>query len=295
MNTHPAHTGQLSWLGYELPIAAPVPVWFEWLENFTGLDVTPMPVGRSNQPPVTPVLSVLDDRHVLVDGIDLRTFPSCDDLKAWLFLTVSDVMITRGGFTGFHAAGLVVEERAVLVSGQPWSGKSSWAFEAHSRGLGVLGDDQVCVDPPRGVVHGLPRPMKRRLLAADAIPQLSEQAVRARLDDEAVVLEPRRTAGLVPVDRGHPVSLVIHLSRHRGPGVEVASIDRFAALQAILTQVRGEPPAFLAATAAAATMLARVPNIRVSVGDGEIGRGLDSAVALATDHSGPFRRGTSVG
>jgi hypothetical protein len=291
MNPLLAHAGRLSWLGYELSIAVPSPVWFEWLENFTGIDVTPLPVDLSNRPPV---LCVVDDLHVLVDGVDLRTFPCPDDLKAWLFLTVSDVMIARGGFIAFHAAGLIVEDQAVLVSGQPWSGKSSWAFEAHSRGLGVLGDDQVCVDPSKGVVHGLPRPMKRRLLAGDATPRLSEQAVRARLDDESIALEPRRASGLAPVDRGYPIAQIIHLRRHSGPGLEVVGMDRFAVLQAILAQFRGAPPAFLATTAAAATMLARLPNVSVSVGDGEIGRGLDAAVALAIDHASPPRGGTTI-
>lgn len=291
MNALPAHVGCLSWLGYRLPIAVPSRVWFEWLENFTGIDVTPLPDDLSNQPPL---LSVIDDWHVLVDGVDLRTFPSPDDLKAWLVLTVSDVMIARGGFTAFHAAGLIVKDQAVLVSGQPWSGKSSWAFEAHARGLGVLGDDQVCVDPSRGVVHGLPRPMKRRLLAGDATTRLSEHAVRARLEDESIALEPRRTNGLAAVDRGYPIAQIIHLKRHSGAGIEVASMDRFAILKAILAQFRGAPPAFLATTAAAATMLARLPNISVSVGDGEIGRGLDTAVTLANEHAGRPRGGTTV-
>jgi hypothetical protein len=71
-------------------------------------------------------------------------------------------------------------------------------------------------------------------------------------------------------------------------------MDRFAILQAILAQVRGEPTEFLAATAAAATMLSRLPNIRVSVGDGEIGRGLDTAVARAIDRGSPPHGGTAV-
>jgi len=41
-------------------------------------------------------------------------------------------------------------------------------------------------------------------------------------------------------------------------------------------------------------MLARLPNISVSVGDGEIGRGLDTVVALAIDHAGQPRGGTTV-
>ena len=269
--------GQLSWLDYDLPVAAPDPLWFEWLENFTGLNVEHQD-GRPNMP----VLSVIDDRHALVDEGDLRTFPGLEDLKAWLFLTVSDIMIARGGFTAFHAAGLAVAGRAILVAGPPWSGKSSWAFEAQRRGLEVLGDDQVCVDPVAGVVRPLPRPLKRRLVAEDAGQDLSLHAVRAHLDNEFIALEPRRTAGLAPVDRGYPVSGIVHLARHAGAGVKIRALQKTQAFEAVLNQTRGFPPRFfLADAAAAAKMLGRLPNICMSVGDGELAQALDLAMDLS--------------
>jgi len=66
--------------------------------------------------------------------LGLRSFRNLDDLKAWLFLIVSDLMISRGEFTALHAAGFVQEGHAILVCGPPWSGKSSWALEALRRG-----------------------------------------------------------------------------------------------------------------------------------------------------------------
>jgi len=262
--------GTLSWLGYSLPLAVPAEPWFDWIENFTGLEIE-----RQETRTTAPVLSVVDDRHVLVDDQDLRTFSQPDELKVWLFLTVSDVMVSRGGFTAIHAAGFAVGGQAVLVSGAPWSGKSSWAFAVQRRGAEILGDDQVSVDPRTGVVHGLPRPLKRRLAAGGAEQRLSRAAVRARLDGESIALEPRRTAGLAPVDCGYPVARIIHLARHRGPGVEVEVLDRFRSCRSILDQVRAYAPTFLADAAASARILARVPNIRMSVGDGQIDRALD--------------------
>ena len=91
--------GTLSWLGYRLTAAVPQTRWFDWLTNFTGLEVD-----RQEAPATSAVLTVLDDHRVLVDQADLRTFGSLDDLKAWLFLTVSDVMISRGAFTALHTA-----------------------------------------------------------------------------------------------------------------------------------------------------------------------------------------------
>jgi hypothetical protein len=273
MNAH--LFGHLSWLGYSLPIAVPERLWLAWLLNFTGLEIEP-PKERTS----VPVLCVLDDRRVLVDGCDLRTFVSLDDLKAWLFLTVSDVMISRGEFAALHAAGFVVAGQAILVSGPPWVGKSSWAFEAQRRGLEVLGDDQVRVDPLTGAVYGLPRPLKRRVVGGGGAQHPSEHAVRAQLDGESVVLEPRGAMGLAPVDRGYPVSRIIHLARHPGPGVEVQVLDRFRALQSILDQMRVYSSTFLADAAASARILARMPSFHFSVGDGQIGQALDRALAL---------------
>jgi hypothetical protein len=267
--------GRMSWLGYQLPIAAPERVWFEWLTNFTGLDIEPHEEGAN-----APVLAVLDDRQVLVEGRDLRTFASLDELKAWLFLTVSDVMISRGEFTTLHAAGFVVNDQALLVSGPPYSGKSSWTFAAHRRGLKVLSDDQVRVDLQTGIVHGLPRPLKRRLTTQEADPRLSQYAVQAHHYGEFIALEPRRTNGLAPVDRGYPVARIIHLSRHKGLGVEVRDLDQFRACQSILDQLRAYSPKFLVDAAAAARILSRLPNVHMSVGDGQIEPALDMALAL---------------
>ena len=281
--------GRLSWLGHDLTVAAPDPVWFSWLEDFTGLAVRTEEADPSGCRAAPPVLSVVDDRHALVDGNDLRSFSSLNNLKAWLFLTVSDVMIERGGFTAFHAAGFIVDGRAVLVSGRPWAGKSSWAFAAAERGLDVLGDDQVLVDAAVGLVYGLPRPMKRRIISGAETTSSPSAAVRASLDDEEIVLVPRRTAGLAPVDRGYPVSQIVHLSRHRGPGIVPISLDSFTVIRTVLDQMRGRPSAFLRQTAAAARMLSRLRNSGLSVGDGEIARGLD-AVLDSVHHGGDESR-----
>jgi hypothetical protein len=263
--------GAVSWLGYRLPLAVPAKPWFDGIESFTGLEVE-----REGTPTTAPVLSVVDDRHVPVDDQDLRTFSDRDTLKAWLFLTVSDVMISRGGFTALHAAGFAMGGHAVLVSGPPCSGKSSWAFAVQRRGAKVLGDDQVSVDPQTGLVHGLPpRPLKRRLAAGPAEQHPTSAAVRARLDDESIALKPRRTTGCVPVDRGYPVARIIHLARHRRPGVEVEVLDRFRPFRSILDQTRTYARTFLADAAASARILGRLPNFRVSVGEGQIERALD--------------------
>lgn len=106
------------------------------------------------------------------------------------------------------------------------------------------------------------------------------RTVRARLDGESIALEPRLTTGLAPVDRGYPVDRIIHLARHPGPGVEVQVLDRFRAVRSILDQMRPYSSRFLADAAASVRILGRLPNIRLSVGDGQIGPAMDIALDL---------------
>jgi hypothetical protein len=66
-------------------------------------------------------------------------------------------LLTRLGRTPVHAAGVVVGERAVLLSGPSGSGKSSLALAAAERGLGVLSDDAIYVQlDPQLRVWGWP-------------------------------------------------------------------------------------------------------------------------------------------
>ncbi len=269
------HQGRLTWLGHTLTVAAPTPDWFERLTCFTGLPVEPLAATE-----IPPVLTVLDERQVLVDGHDLRRFPDRPNLEAWLFLTVSDVMVHRGSFTVVHAASFLTSSGAVLVSGPPWSGKSSWAFEAQRRGLRVLGDDQVRVDPESGEVTGLPRPLKRRVLTEADVARLSPAAVRARLEDEPIALEPLPPGRVGTLEDRYPVAAILHLTRHDGPGYSLTPLRGFDATRALLDQTRCYEVDFLATVGGAARRLARRPNWRLSVGDGEIGRAFDAVLAL---------------
>ncbi|MGE0448730.1 MAG: hypothetical protein AB7Q29_04015 [Vicinamibacterales bacterium] len=267
--------GVVRWLGHELTVAAPHASWFEWLEDFTGLDVETggAVCGR------VPVLAIVDDRCVLVDGHDERRFQDCDALKAWLFLTVSDIMTSRGSVLALHAAGLVVDGRAVLIAGPPWSGKSTWAFEAARRGMPVLGDDQVAVEPLLGTVCAVPRPLKYRVVDERSARALSALAVRARLDGEDVALEPRRTCGLAAVDRAYAISRIVHLTRHAGPGVHGAVLSQRDAVRLVLDQLRGTPT--FPSVGAATRLLSRRLNVRLSVGDGEIDRAFELALTIS--------------
>ena len=76
-------------------------------------------------------------------------------------------LLARRGRIPIHAAGIMIDSRAVLLSGPSGSGKSSLAQAAAQRGLRVLSDDTVYIQlEPAFRAWGLPRPI--HLLPADA-------------------------------------------------------------------------------------------------------------------------------
>jgi hypothetical protein len=154
------------------------------------------------------------------------------------------------------------------------------ALEGVRRGLGVLGDDMVVVDVPGALVWPLPRPLKRRVSGDQD--RTANDALRATLGGEAIALAPRRNSSALDVNRGYPLGRVVHLARHAGPGVIVADLTKTDAVRLNLDQLRGRPPHFvLAHAAAAARMLSNVPNVRMSVGDDEVGPALSVALDVS--------------
>jgi len=59
-----------------------------------------------------------------------------------------------------HAAGIVIEGRAFLLTGASGSGKSTWAQAAREAGARVISDDAVVVDAASGVVELLGTPIR---------------------------------------------------------------------------------------------------------------------------------------
>lgn len=278
---NPRTLGRLTWRGRVLRISAPDPSWVQWLTLFTGLPFEPMTVSDG---PV--VLAVEDPRHVRVDDRVLRSFEREEDLRAWLGLTVSDVLIQRGDFTVLHAAAFLVDERAVLVSGPPWSGKSSFALEARRLGLSVLGDDQVVLDPSSKRVFAVPRPIKRRIRSSEDRAAVSAVALQARIEDEDVALEPLGREAASWPDEGHPVGLVLLVGRHAGEGVRFAIPTAFDARCALLDQMRCYGPKLLPELGGCARFLGQYPTRRVSVGDGETRAAVLEACSIAAAEAG---------
>lgn len=257
-------TGVVHWLGQRLSLRLPDANWANRVQAFTGLTLEPAPV------PV-PLLAVTGPQEVVVDGVDRRHFRDPAQLEVWLMLTISDVLLERGGHLALHAACLVRDEATVLLTAPPWSGKSSWALAAARDGWEVAGDDQVVIRPDQGLVIGLPRPFKRRLLSPRDEAMASPWALRGEWEGERLALEPRPAGD---PEAAHPVGLICHLERHAGPGVRIEPLAPAAAIPRLMRQFRGVTPTSLRSVAAAGRFLSACPNLRVSVGDGEIAAGL---------------------
>lgn len=268
-------TGVVHWLGQRLSLSLPDPTWVDRVQAFTGLTLEP-----ASAPLPLPLLAVTGPQEVVVDHVDRRHFRDPAQLEVWLMLTISDVLLERGGHLALHAACLVRDGAAVLLTAPPWSGKSSWALAAARAGWAVAGDDQVVIRPDQGHVIGLPRPFKRRLLSPHDEAVTSPLALRGEWEGERLALEPRP---LGDAAAEYPVGLICHLERHAGPGVRIEPLAPAAGVPRLMRQIRGVTPTFLRSVAAAGRFLAACPNVRVSVGDGEIAAGLAAVKDWAPD------------
>ena len=122
-------------------------------------------------------------------------------------------LLTRSGRTPLHAAGIVINGTAVLLSGPGGSGKSSLAHAAARRGLPILSDDTVYVQlQPRLRFWGLPGPI--HLLPGDAPPGDHGIRLRGGRSKAAVGVPPGGTrsnadqAILVLLERGGAVPVL---------------------------------------------------------------------------------------
>lgn len=106
------------------------------------------------------------DGHPIVDIQDPRDTTST--LEGVLYQVLRHDLGAR--FALLHAAGVVVGDRTVVMSGRSGSGKSSLALAALADGAGYLSDELLVTDGTR--VHGLGRAIQFDAVRADREPVL---------------------------------------------------------------------------------------------------------------------------
>ncbi|MFQ5785779.1 MAG: hypothetical protein ACE5H8_13290 [Alphaproteobacteria bacterium] len=140
-----------------------------------------------------------------------------------------------------HAGSIVDGGGAIVCFGAPWAGKSSLSFAAWRRGLRVLGDDRVCLDPTKASARAYPKCLKLRLADDDPPACVAEALaaddafVGALGDDRRLVLS-RGLAGFVAYDTAFPIRALVRIERGAGPRSRLDMEPVIDALDDILVQ-----------------------------------------------------------
>lgn len=152
-----------------------------------------------------------------------------------------------------HGAAVVRAGAAWLLLGPGWSGKSTLTLEAWLRGVEVIGDDMLLLDPLAGTVEAMPKPMKVRLAAARVPDRLKHVPARHRAmgsagqEREKLILLGRGLPGMAALGRPVPLGGAFLLRRHAGPGWWTEPVAKPALVEAVLGEVRARPEARLLA------------------------------------------------
>jgi hypothetical protein len=151
---------------------------------------------------------VRDGREIVVD---VHSGADPDMVRLFLLGTMMGAVLVQRGLLVLHGNAFRVGEVCAVVVGHSGAGKSTLAAEVERRGLDVLSDDVVPVDPAGRALPGYPR-IK---LWADALDRLgvpTEGLARVHLEHEKFELRlGRYAAGPLPVHTVYALEL------HDGP------------------------------------------------------------------------------
>jgi len=274
---------RFEWAGASVTVTTSDPVLLHDLADFTGLVAIPdqIPLGRAG-------LNALGTHDVYVHD-QHRRYPCPEDRLIWLALTVGEFLARDGAALLLHAASIRFDSGAVLLMGEPLTGKSTLAFEALSCGLGVLGDDQVRLQAATSRVQALPRPVKLRVPIDAPLPAgipSGRKPLRGHLENEPTLM--LRRAGLcVSPDGWHSTSLVVHLSRRRDCQCAIERIEDPELMREFLTaQLRGALADHPDPFETVARGLLGIPHYRLSVGVGKAAEALALIAATLRDRLG---------
>ncbi|MBB5755149.1 hypothetical protein [Prosthecomicrobium pneumaticum] len=266
------------WLGAGLRLGLPDPDWAARIDDLLGLSSERVPAGGE------------EGEITLLSGATLRSyadevrFANSADLLVWLTLTAGDVLAEKKGAFLLHAACFVIEGKALLVFGAPFAGKSTLAQMALERGVPLLGDDVIHLEPETGLAQAVPRPLKRRVspevvaAADDRLVLVPGAPLHGVLDGRACLLVPRSAPGILDTTQKLAVRGSIFLRRHAGPGIRPFRPERFEAMFALLDWARDWSTPPLACAHRAARQLLALPYLGISVGEGEQQAGLDAVL-----------------
>ena len=132
------------------------------------------------------------------------------------------------GFLPLHAAGVVLEDELLLLTGDKGSGKSTLAFRLHRRGFGLVGDDLLYLKRCKGRLYGGGhcQPVKLKTsetgwLSGDCVRVRGQARVRGKTLFSARPLNPNG------FNRLYPIRALVFLDKPRKRGRRtLVSLDR---------------------------------------------------------------------
>lgn len=221
-------------------------------------------------------VAIGDQRRGRVMGFLPRSLLPYPDFIAHHFVASAYVIIMGRGFVGFHSAGLVKNERAVLLRAAQGAGKSTLAYAAVRRGYQLLGEDQVWlhwnVDPPEW--WGVPWTISLLPDARDRFPELAAYTPTRMSNGELkIILDLDQVAPGAARITAVP-GKVAFLERGTSLRARVIPLEPPAAFERLLNPL-GEPagPSHVGYTTAVEQLLRRPAYVL------RIGTDLDDAVA----------------
>lgn len=262
-----------TWAGASVSLSLPDARWVVRLSDLLGLVAAPSTDNTGD-------IRVHDATHLRSFATELD-FPAQADLLVWLALTIVDVLAEKAASFLLHAASLRVDEGLVLLSGPPYSGKSTLALCALRRGMAVIGDDVVRLDLDTLLAEPVPRPLRERATSATAAmhdPLVAGTPLNGVIDGEWCRLHPRAGLPEATDTAMRPVTTIYFLRRHAGRSVRELATERFDATATFLAYARAWGPPRLSAMPRVASLLKSSAVCTLSIGDGEAERALDHIV-----------------
>jgi hypothetical protein len=172
-------------------------------------------------------------------------------------------LLTRSGRIPLHAAGVMCQETALLLTGPSGAGKSTLSLAAMRRGLRILSDDTVYIQMlPRLRIWGLPRPV--HVFPADAPGFTGETRLRAGKLKAAVPAPAwpgppvAERAAVVLLERGERIAL-----EPIEPQVAAAALSRLEPGFDLLARESAEAIAAVTAPGAWRLTLTRDPDAAI--------------------------------
>jgi hypothetical protein len=171
---------------------------------------------------------------VLRDGMITFCCPTSELIPQLKAYTTEHILARHVNDVAFHAATLVRNGKALLISGAPGAGKSTLAARLLEEDFEYAGDDIALIQPD-GEARGIPFPITLKSGSWEFIsrfrPELDRLSIHDRPDSLKVrFLKPRKIA----LHTASPVAWIIFIRRPSHGGALLAPLSKSEAMQKLI-------------------------------------------------------------